>query len=174
MVAICPVSVRPERGADSGAELGNAFGTALCVLGTALDDPAARLALIHHSMADAKAQVSNLGSVPSLLVTLPSILPTILLPMLPFDPGLRPGYNLPISTVPGPRTELYWNGAHLDELFPVSVTYDGMALNVTGCRYADRICFGYTAGRDAMPDVEALVAHTEEALVELETALGVA
>lgn len=170
LVAICPVSVHTTGAPD----VGNAFGTAVCNLGTALEDPRERLDLIHRSMALAKDRVRDLGPVPSLLGAAPSILPTILLPMLPFDPGLRPGYNLPISTVPGPRTELYWNGAHLDELFPVSVTYDGMALNVTGCRYADRICFGYTAGRDAMPDVEALVAHTEEALVELETALGVA
>ncbi|MFC5175167.1 wax ester/triacylglycerol synthase family O-acyltransferase [Nocardioides taihuensis] len=169
LVAICPVSVRtPE-----GGEAGNAFGTALCNLGTALEDPRQRLDLISRSMAVAKRRVLDLGPVPSLLVAAPSILPTILLPMLPFDPGLRPGYNLPISNVPGPRHDLYWNGAHLDEMYPVSVVYDGMALNVTGCGYADKICLGYVAGRDAVPDVESLVPHTEEALVELETALGV-
>ena len=170
LVAICPVSVRTTEGGHAG----NAFGTALCNLGTALEDPRERLELIHRSMAVAKERVLDLGPVPSLLVTAPSILPTILLPMLPFDPRLRPGYNVPISNVPGPRQDVYWNGAHLDEMYPVSVVYDGMALNVTGCSYADRICLGYVAGRDAVPDVGSLVPHTEEALVELETALGVA
>lgn len=52
--------------------------------------------------------------------------------------------------------------------------FDGMALNVTVCSYADHICFGYVAGRDAVPDVEALVGHTEDALKELERALELA
>lgn len=169
LVAICPVSVRTS-GEDGPG--GNAFGTAVCNLGTALDDPLERLDLIHRSMNVGKDRVLDLGPVPSLLVAAPSILPTILLPMLPFDPGLRPGYNLPISNVPGSREDLYWNGAHLDELYPVSVVYDGMALNVTVCSYVDRVCFGYIAGKDAMPDVAGLVRHTEQALVELEAALG--
>lgn len=169
LVAICPVSVRSRGDED---DLQNSFGTALCVLGTDLDDPLARLATIHMSMAAAKEQVAELGSVPSLVATLPSILPTILLPMLPRDPRLPPGYNLPISNVPGPRTELYWNGAHLDELYPASIVYDGMALNVTVCSYADRIGFGFLAGGDAMPDLESLSAMTEQALQELEEAVG--
>lgn len=179
LVAICPVTVRVRPDAPGGSggsggssEAGNAFGTAVCNLGTASDDPLERLDVIHRSMAVAKNRVLELGPVPSLLVAAPSILPTILLPMLPFDAGFRPGYNLPISNVPGPREELYWNGAHLDEIYPVSVVYDGMALNVTVCSYAEHLCFGYVAGRDAVPDVDHLVSHTEGALAELEAALG--
>ncbi|AWH00900.1 WS/DGAT/MGAT family O-acyltransferase [Rhodococcus ruber] len=171
LVAICPVSVR---GRQDGATAGNAFGTAVCTLGTDLADPADRLRLIHRSMQVAKDRVAALGPVPSLVVTAPSILPTILAPMLPFDPGLRPGYNLPISNVPGPRTELYWNGAHLEEMYPVSIVYDGMALNVTVCSYADRIGFGYVAGGEAIPDIATLIPLTERSLSELETAVGVA
>lgn len=169
LVAICPVSVRTGEGES---DAGNAFGTAVCNLGTALDDPAERLELIHRSMTVAKDRVLDLGPVPSLVVAAPSILPTILFPMLPVDPRFRPGHNLPISNVPGSRDDLYWNGAHLDELYPVSVVYDGMALNVTVCTYVDQVCFGYIAGREAMPDVDTLVAHTEAALTDLETALG--
>jgi diacylglycerol O-acyltransferase / wax synthase len=180
LVAICPVSVRVTPDAADAAEAtgageaGNAFGAALCRLGTSLDDPLARLELIHRSMATAKRRVSRLGPVPSLLTAAPSILPTILPPMLPLDPGLPPGYNLPISHVPGPRRDLYWNGAHLEEMYPASIVYDGMALNVTVCSYVDRLCFGFVAGADAVPDVAALVPRTEGALVELEHAAGLA
>ncbi|GES36616.1 diacyglycerol O-acyltransferase [Rhodococcus aetherivorans] len=171
LVAICPVSVR---GREDGGTAGNAFGTAVCTLGTDLADPADRLGLIHRSMQVAKERVASLGPVPSLLVAAPSILPTILLPMLPFDPRVRPGYNLPISNVPGPRTELYWNGAHLEEIYPVSIVYDGMALNVTVCSYADRVGFGYVAGGEVIPDIEALIPLTERSLSQLEAAVGVA
>ena len=42
--------------------------------------------------------------------------PTALLPMLLFAPKVRTGYNLPISHVPGPPTEMYWSDAHVDEI----------------------------------------------------------
>lgn len=38
---------------------------------------------------------------------------------------------------------------------------------------ADRIGFGYVAGRDAVPDIDTLIPLTEQSLVELEAALGV-
>ena len=55
----------------------------------------------------------------------------------------------------------------------ISVAFDGQALNVTVCSYADRVGFGYVAGRDVLPDIDTLVPLTEQSLVELETAVGV-
>jgi hypothetical protein len=54
----------------------------------------------------------------------------------------------------------------------VSAIYDGQALNVTTCSYADRIGFGYVAGRDAVPDIDTLIGLTEQSLIELELAMG--
>ncbi|VBA50948.1 O-acyltransferase WSD [Mycobacterium attenuatum] len=113
------------------------------------------------------------GSAASLLTVAGSIAATVISPLLPFSPKIRTGYNVPISHVPGPRAERYWNGAHVDEIYPVSTVYDGQALNVTTCSYADQIGFGYVAGRDIVPDIEMLIPLTEQCLTELETALGV-
>jgi diacylglycerol O-acyltransferase / wax synthase len=173
LVAICPITVRGrERGADDGQ--GNMFGAGLCPLGTHLADPAERLDLISRAMSRAKHQVASRGSGATMLLLAPSIAPTVLLPMVPLAPKLRTGYNLPISNIPGPPSEMYWNGAHIEEIYPVSTVYDGMGLNVTVCSYAGRIGFGYVAGRHMMPDIETLVPLTEQSLVELETAVGVA
>ena len=49
---------------------------------------------------------------------------------------------------------MYWNGAHIKEMYPVSTVYDGQTLNVTTCSYVDRIGFGYAAGREVVPDIE--------------------
>ena len=49
---------------------------------------------------------------------------------------------------------MYWNGAHIEEMYPVSAVYDGQGLNVTTCSYADHVGFGYVAGRDVVPDIE--------------------
>lgn len=172
LVAICPIAVRPHDHRESD-QPGNMFGAWLCPLGTNLADPAERLDLIHRSMSEGKHEVAARGAAASLLLLASSIAPTVLLPMLPFAPRIRAGYNLPISHVPGPQSEMYWNGAHVEEIYPISAVYDGQALNVTTCSYADRIGFGYVAGRDIMPDIAGLGALTEEALAELESAIGV-
>ncbi len=54
----------------------------------------------------------------------------------------------------------------------MSVVYDGMALNVTLCSYADQIGVGYIADREVMADVADLIPLTETALAELEAAVG--
>ena len=174
LVAICPVTVRSRDRATDEDQHGNLFGLALCPLGTNLADPVERLAHIHRAMTWAKHQVASRGSNATMLLLAASIGPTVLLPMVPFAPRLRRGYNVSISHVPGPQSEMYWNGAHLEEIYPVSTAIDGQALNVTMCSYADRVTFGYVSGRRVMPDIGPLIPLTERVLGDLETALGVA
>jgi diacylglycerol O-acyltransferase len=170
LVAFCPITVRAS--GSSQAEDGNLFGLELCPLGTDSTDPAKRLTTIHRSMEWAKQQVARRGSDATTLLAAPSIAPTVLGSLIPFGPRWRTGYNVPISNVRGPDTEMYFNGAHLEFLYPVSTVYDGQALNVTMCPYADRIGVGYVAGRDVVPDIESFVALTEDSMAELETAHG--
>ncbi|MGA8249282.1 MAG: wax ester/triacylglycerol synthase family O-acyltransferase [Mycobacterium sp.] len=173
LVAICPITVRNREHRTANDKHGNMFGLWLCPLGTDLDDPVARLDLIHRSMSEGKHWVAKRGSAASLLTIAGSIAATVIYPMLPFTPKIRTGYNLPISHVPGPQGEMYWNGAHIEEMYPVSTVYDGQTLNVTTCAYADRVGFGYAAGREVVPDIGALIPLTEQCLTELEAAVGV-
>ena len=173
LVAICPVTIRGHA-SSAPDEHGNQFGLGLCPLGTNIDDPAQRLGLVHYAMKNVKHQVAAQGPGAMLVVLMPAIGPTVLLPQLPFTSWVRPSYNLPISNVPGPQRQMYFNGARVDEIYPVSVVYDGMALNVTVCSYADRIGVGYVADRDVVVDIDDLVPLTEKALADLEAAVGVA
>ena len=129
--------------------------------------------MIYRSMSEGKHQVAHRGSAASLLLLAAAIGSTALSPMLPFAPRVRTGYNLPISHVPGPFCEMYWNGAHAEEIYPVSALYDGPALNVWPRSYADRVGFGYVAGHDVIPDIDTLVPLTEKSLTALEAAIGV-
>jgi hypothetical protein len=146
----------------------------LCPLGTDVEDDAQRLELVHDAMAHVKKQVGEQGSGAMLVAMGPAIGPTILLPMLPFDTKVPPSFNIPISNVPGPTQQMYFNGARVEEIYPVSSIWDGMALNVTVCSYADRISIGYVADRDVMPDIETLIPLTDRALTDLERALCLA
>jgi len=172
LAALCPITVRGhQHGPDDGH--GNMFGLWPCPLGTDLEDPAERLDLIHRSMSEGKQQVASRGSAASLLLLVPTQALTVLLPKVPIAPRVRTGHNVPISNVPGPRTEMYWNGAHVEEIYPVGTVYDGLTLTVMVCTYADRTGFSYLTGPDVMPDIGALIGLTERSLAELEAAVGV-
>jgi len=167
LTSLCPITVRSRD--DRGQ--GNMFGAWLCPLGTDLEDPAKRLDLVHRSMSEGKQRVADRGSAASLLLLVPTQVTTVLSPRLPI-PKIRTGYNVPITKVPGPPTDMYWNGAHVDEIYPVAMIYDGLALTVTVCSYADRISLTYLAGQDVVPDIAELIRLTEASLAELEAAVG--
>lgn len=78
-------------------------------------------------------------------------------------------FNIIISNVPGPSTELYWNGARLDGLYPVSIAMEGLALNITVTSTAEHINFGLIGGaRAQVPSLQRLLTHLDTALEELE------
>lgn len=114
-----------------------------------------------------------------LAVMAPAIGSTVVLPLLPFGAIMPfgaivpPSCNMAISNVPGPAEDMYYNGAHLDEIYPVSTAFDGMGLNVTVCSYADRVEVGYVTDADLMDDVGALVPLTHAALDDLAAAMGI-
>ncbi len=175
LVGLCPITVRSREQVAEEDVHANLFGLGLCPLGTDLKDPAERLAHIHQTMAVAKDQVRTRGANAANLLLAPSMGVTeVLLPMVPLAPRVRTGFNLAISNVPGPQTHMYWNGARLEEVYPVSTVYDGLALNATVFSYADCATFGYVSGQNVIPDIESFIQLTERALVELETAVGVA
>lgn len=166
LIALVPVAHRRRTDADSG---GNAVGLALCNLGTNLADPLDRLDLIVRSMTAAKKRIHEQGLYPSLVTAVPDLVPN-LTTMLPLAPHLRPTFNLVVSNIPGPRQRLYWNGAPLRQLYPVSVVFDGIDLNITICHYAGELQFGCIGSPESVPHIERLTEVLEEALCDLETA----
>ncbi|MDV7268862.1 WS/DGAT domain-containing protein, partial [Rhodococcus oxybenzonivorans] len=86
---------------------------------------------------------------------------------------LRPPFNLIISNVPGPSSPLYWNGARLDAIYPLSIPVDGQALNITCTSNDDTISFGVTGCRSAVPDLKSIPARLGHELRVLEESLGI-
>jgi nitrous oxide reductase accessory protein NosL len=131
------------------------------------------LAFVHLAMKNVKKQVATKGSDAMLAVMGPAIGSTVVIPLLPFGTLIPPSCNMAISNVPGPRTQMYYNGAHLDEIYPVSSIFDGMGLNVTVCSYADLFAVGYVTDANMMPRVAELIPLTDQALADLEAAVGI-
>ncbi len=168
LIAMVPVSLRGE-----GEGEGNAVGAVLCNLGTELTDTAERLVRVHNSMRHSKNVLSGLSSLQSMAVSILNVAGLALTPV----PGLLdrvtgPPFNIVISNVPGPNKPMYWNGARLENMYPVSIPVDGQALNITVTSYADSMQFGLVGCRRSVPSLQRMLVHLEDALAELEEATG--
>ncbi|NKQ58565.1 wax ester/triacylglycerol synthase family O-acyltransferase [Amycolatopsis sp. K13G38] len=168
LVAMVPVSMR---GKSDGTATGNQIGAVLANLATDKKDPAARLSTIHHSMREAKRIFKELTPIQALLLSGINVAQLGVSTVPGVVSNTRPPFNLVISNVPGPRKQMYWNGAHLDGIYPASVLLDGQALNITLTSNGDNLDFGITGCRRSVPHLQRLLLHLDTALAELEHAV---
>ena len=163
LIASVPVSIRT--GGDGG---GNAITFVLCNLGTHLEDPDDRLEAITTSMRATKAVMADRSSVELAALGILTAVGPSALTRIPGSANLPPPYNVVISNVPGPRQKLYWNGAELEAVYPLSIPTEDQALNITCLSYADHLEFGLVGCRRSIPTLQRLLDYLEESLQELE------
>jgi WS/DGAT/MGAT family acyltransferase len=169
LVAMTPVSLRTSDEEDDG-EAGNAVGAVLVSLGTEIGDPEARLLAIRASSGQAKAALSGLSQLQVTALSAAVLSPLLINQVLGAHSVLRPAFNLVISNVPGPQCPLYWNGARLDGMYPLSIPLAGQALNITITSYNGRAHFGLTGDRRSLPHMQRLLIGLDEGLAALEKA----
>jgi len=165
LTAGIPVNVRPAD--DQGT--GTAISFMIATLATDEADPLSRLEQIKHSTRRAKEHLLNLPRSALNQYTMLLMSPYILQLMSGLGGRMRPVFNVTISNVPGPTQPLYYEGAKLEAMYPVSLIAHGGALNITCLSYAGSLNFGYTGCRDTLPSMQRLAVYTGEALDELET-----
>ena len=170
LVAMAPVGLKTGGSADDA--VGNAVGMILINLATNIGDPVERLQAIRASVAEAKSMLRSMNQQEILAVAAMAATPWALLTMLGLYDKVDPSANVVISNVPGPKNPLYWNGARMDGMYPISIVTHGMALNYTITSYAGSLDFGITACRRSVPKAQRLIDYLEQGLVELEQAAG--
>ena len=168
LTAWVPVSIRTG---DEG-EAGNRVAVIVCSLATELPDAIERLKAIKASVGVAKDQLKAMSAQTSDNYT--ALLSGLLLltQKLGIAERLAPVANVVISNVSGSRDPLYVNGAKLVEQYPMSMLIDGQALNITVTSHDERLDFGLLACPRAVPDLQRLADRLEEALSEMEEAVG--
>jgi diacylglycerol O-acyltransferase / wax synthase len=171
LIAMVPVSLHGDSESTDGG--GNAVGVVMCNLGTNLADPADRLRTVHESMLAGKESMRGRSQLQILAMSALGVSPLAFYPLLRLDGKTRPPFNLVISNVPGPRVPMYWNGARLDGMYPLSIPFDGQALNITVTSYSDEIAFGLTGCRRSVPRLQRLLTYLDDELNALEQAVGV-
>jgi len=170
LVAMVPVSIRPK---DSDDAHGNQVSAILCNLGTHVEDPVQRLQIIKDSSTEGKAIQNNLSSQAAQEYAMTGGAPILAVQLLHLSTYLNPPFNLVISNVPGPRSPMYMQGAHLLNIYPVSALYKQQNLNITVTSYQDSLDFGLIACRDFLNEVDRLAMYLGDALDELNSAFNV-
>lgn len=171
--AMVPVSIRTG---DEDDLWTNRVSGLVAELPTDEADPLERVARVHQSMVDAKAQFEMVPAdalaemaqfaPPALAVQASRVASSLRIA----DRANSP-INVVISNVPGPREPLYMGGARMKHFYPVSTIAEGVGLNITVQSYLGGMDFGLVACRELMPDLEELLdMHMEEIEVLFEAA----
>ncbi len=168
LIANVPVSVRPE----TGASVGNAITFLYATLGTGIDDPVERIEQIKISTRLGKARLPDVSGVAMDTYTAALMLPFLGMAILGVGGHGPPAANLVISNVPGPAEPRYLDGSRMEEIFPVSLLFNGQALNITAVSYDGEFNVGYTGCRDSMPSLQRIAVYSGEELDKLEAGLG--
>ena len=119
-----------------------------------------------------KKMLEGMSSAQIMAYSLAALSPALLTFLPGFHKNHRPA-NVVISHVRGPQETVYWQGCQLDGIYPASLVLDGYALNITLISRHDAIDFGIIACRKSLPSVQRLLTHLEDAINELEVALGI-
>lgn len=166
--AMAPISLRDEGDLDTA----NAVAFITADLGTNEKDPARRMQVIKESMRAGKQQLQGMSAREAQVYTAITQAPMLILTLAGLA-GKFPAFSTVISNVPGPRQAQYWNGARLDGMYPVSIPFDGFAVNITLLSNNGNLDFGIVACRHSVPQIQHLIDHLETSLQELEMAGGI-
>lgn len=156
--ALVPVNMRR---ADEYGVLGNRVSMTSVWLPLQISTPGGRLANVHEQTARFKRSARSEGtqSVLSGLSLLPSAL------RAPVLRAVAPGrFNLTISSVPGPRSALFMQGARLEEIYPVIPMAPEQTLSIGMLAYAGHLHFGLYSDPDALPQAERLAELIDDEL----------
>lgn len=167
LTAGIPVSIRPADDTDSG----NAISFIIANLNTQIGDPIKRLKGIKESVTIAKDKLQALPKASLVNYTMLFMAPYILSMLTGLGGRTKPMFNVTISNVPGPSETLYFNGAKLEQMYPISLLSHGQALNITVVSYAGQFNVGFTGCRDTLPHMQRLATYMAEELETLEAAV---
>lgn len=168
---LASVPVAMPRAADES--IGSSVASIHTALATTVADPRRRLLAIRDSMRAAKDEFRMM---PASLHRAINSLGMQIMALVPQRPNRDLEHaaftNLTISNVPGPMQRLYFRGAEIEAMYPLSVLPGDQRLNVTVLSYRDRLHFGLVACPDTLPSVQYIAVQLPAALRDLEAAMA--
>jgi diacylglycerol O-acyltransferase / wax synthase len=160
--ALVPVSIRTQ---DEHGTLGNRIAAMRGPLPVYIRDPVERLRAVQEAMGNLKQSKQALGA--EVIAGLQDFAPPTLLAQasrLNFSTRL---FNLLVTNVPGPQFPLYLLGREMETVVPIAFLPERHALAIAILSYNGKVEVGLLGDYDAMPDLEDVGRHLEDALSEL-------
>lgn len=170
LLAMTPVSLRD---AGDGSSVGNAVGAIRANLATNITDPAERLGTVQASIGMGKAALRHASQLQATALSAMVLAPLAASSIAGLRSITPPPFNIIISNIPGPAHPLYLRGAELEGLYPLSIPFNGQALNITVTSYNGSLDFGLTGCRKSVPHLQRLLGYLDGALDDMAGAYGV-
>ena len=157
-----PVSVRSD---DERGQLGNRVSAWFLDLPIDEDDPQERLARITEATSKLKESRQAIGA--SVLTRAADWTPSTLLALGARNVTRVLPFNMVVTNVPGPQQPIYLLGAPMLENYPHVPLTDGLGLGVALLSYDGKLCWGFNADYDLVPDLDEFVVAVRESFAEL-------
>jgi diacylglycerol O-acyltransferase / wax synthase len=167
--AFCPVGLHPGKRGSSG---GNFVSAMLAELPLEEPDALRRLARIR-KMTQSRKDAAPVRGTEVLESIADEIFPTMLSTFASAIESSR-AYNLVCTNVPGPQFPLYLLGAPMIESHPLVPLFGHQGVGIALLSYDGKLCWGFSADRDIVPDLHDLVERVRDAFAELESLAGIA
>ena len=164
LVGLIPVSLR-ERSSQNTA---NAIAGIRVELGTHIGDPLARLAAVRASIQKVRDDRNSLPEEAATAYVLLRATPLFASQLPAVGRFVPPVFNLKISNTEGAAAPMYFDGARLEAIYPISQLLQYAALSIDCVSYAGTLNIGFTGARDTLPHLQRLAVYLGKALAELE------
>ena len=162
-----PVSIRSPDDPALGNRVSNWFVRA------PIDeaDPVRRVERIREATEELKETKQALDA--DLIMNVAEWTPTVLLTLASRAASGSAPYNLMVTNVPGVQVPLYLLGARLEGMYPQVPIADSTALGVALVSYAGKLCWGFNADLEVVPDLETFASLVESSFQDLAKCAGV-
>ena len=164
LVGMMPVSLK-ERGAHIA---GNAIAGLRVSLGTHVGDPLARLEAVKVSMKEVREDRASLPEEAVTSYVMMRAAPMYVSQLDGIGRFVPPSFNLGVSNTQGSDKPLYFNGARMEAIYPMSHLLQFSALSIDCVNYAGTFNIGFTGARDTLPHLQRMAVYFGKALEELE------
>lgn len=164
LVGLIPVSLQ-ERGEHNP---GGAIAAIRVELGTQIGNPVARLEAVKGSIAQVREDRQSLPEDAANSYALLRAAPILMSQARTVGRLVPPLFNLHISNTPGEEKPLYFNGARLEAVYPLTQLMQYTALSIDCVSYAGTLNIGFTGARDTLPHLQRMAVYLGRALEDLE------
>jgi len=152
-----PVSVRTQ---EEHGTMGNRVSAWVVDLPIAEREPARQLEGISHRTMELKRSKNALGA--DALFQVAEWTPSTLLSLAGRNVTRMLPFNMVVTNVPGPQMPMYMFGSRMVEAFPHVPLTENLGLGIALLSYDGKLCWGFNADYDLVPDLPAFTRAIEE------------